>query len=573
MHLLSKIPQNLFENTQIQPVKTLDEYDTLSENLDATLDQEITIPSDVLNSFKIKDDLNQDIWPEGKLDEQVKAKLIKIAKSFMKDTKLPKGTKIKDFIFTGSLANYNWSKFSDVDLHIILNFDQFNETPEFVKEFFDSKKNLWNLEHDIEIKGFPVELYAQDTKEHLEATAVYSLIHDKWIRKPTRENFTLNKKGIKAKAEKFIQQLKDIRDAFKNENYQGVLDASTKLKDKIKKMRKAGLERGGEYSLENLVFKVLRRTTFMDLLSDLKAKAYDKLMSLSEQDMNEGHLLDNATFKVEKVNDDDYYITAEYNGDEIGILIMYEVTNGYWMFDGDLTEEEYSKIFPDDEFIDLNYLDIKDKVMRGEGIAKKLVSLAIEQAKKLGYSTMYLNASPMGPDGLNISDLVGFYESFGFNVFKHQGGNAMMVLYLKKDLNETSNESQELAGSVLFIQGEKLEDGTHRLYVTTIKNAMKLDRKKADNTDGQPALMATFGNNEVFRVGYHDGNFKAMKTAWNTEASMLQKMGLQKTSVVLNDKTGKTPAHQLSRRFNNVQQAVNALRPVLLSLPNIRWEK
>ena len=121
MHLLSKIPQNLFENTQIQPVKSLDEYDTLSENLDATLDQEITIPSDVLNSFKIKDDLNQDIWPEDKLDEQVKAKLIKIAKSFMKDTKLPKGTKIKDFIFTGSLANYNWSKFSDVDLHIILN--------------------------------------------------------------------------------------------------------------------------------------------------------------------------------------------------------------------------------------------------------------------------------------------------------------------------------------------------------------------------------------------------------------------------------------------------------------------
>ena len=143
----------------------------------------------------------------------------------------------------------------------------------------------------------------------------------------------------------------------------------------------------------------------------------------------------------------------------------------------------------------------------------------------------------------------------------------------KLNQNITENEIKNLKGNVVFIRGEKLEDNTHRLYVTTMKDALKLDRKKVDNSEGEPATMAVFGNNQVYRVGYIDGNFKAIKVAWPDMSTMLKKLALSKPSVVLNDETGKTPIHWLSRNYNNVQTAVNALKPVLLALPNIRWEK
>lgn len=429
MQFIIKPSGFILENAKPHPTK-LDEYDSLYEVVEASLSQELTIPKDVMDSFRIKDTLNPEIWPKGKLDEKVKNQLMKIARAFMKDIGIPKGTKIKDIIFTGSLANYNWSRFSDIDLHIVLDLNKFTGNPQMIRDFFTAQKTLWNNQHDIKIKGYPVELYVQDTNEKLHATAIYSIARDKWIKKPIREKLRVDKQTIKNKAKQFISKLRNIRDAYKDHKYQQVIDDSTKLKDKIKQMRKAGLESGGEYSIENLVFKVLRRTAFMDLLSDLKAKAYDKLMTISEQDLNEGEVLNNTEFRVDKGHEDDYYISAKYNGDEIGVLVIYEVVNGYWMFDDVLSEDEYEEIFPDDEFIDFNYLNIPDANMRGEGIAKKLVSLGIEEAKKLGYTTIYLNASPMGGNGLPLNDLVGFYKSFGFNEFKHQGNNVLMVKYI-----------------------------------------------------------------------------------------------------------------------------------------------
>jgi hypothetical protein len=189
---------------------------------------------------------------------------------------------MKDVIFTGSLANYNWSKFSDVDLHIVLDFSQLEGGDQFKEDFFWAQKALWNQEHDITIFDYPVEIYAQDIKAKLVASAVYSVKFDKWVLKPEHENFKLNKRVIKNKAEMFIERLKDIRDDYKAKDYQSVVDKVSALKDKIKKYRTAGLDNGGEFSLENLVFKVLRRTPFMDILDSYKAKAYDTLMSVEE---------------------------------------------------------------------------------------------------------------------------------------------------------------------------------------------------------------------------------------------------------------------------------------------------
>jgi hypothetical protein len=273
------IVENYMAPTMAQPI---DEIDDIANSISDNIAKEVSIPNDVLNSFKIKDTLEPQIWQNEKLNATVKSKLMKIATDFYNGLKLPSEVKMKDVIFTGSLANYNWSKFSDVDLHIVLDFSQLEGGDQFKEDFFWAQKALWNQEHDITIFDYPVEIYAQDIKAKLVATAVYSVKFDKWVLKPEHENFKINKKVIKNKAEMFIERLKDIRDDYKSKDYQNVVDKVAALKDKIKKYRTAGLDNGGEFSLENLVFKVLRRTPFMDILDSYKAKAYDTLMSVEE---------------------------------------------------------------------------------------------------------------------------------------------------------------------------------------------------------------------------------------------------------------------------------------------------
>ena len=137
-------PSLLVENQQpVNPIQQLDEIDQLTSTIDSNLDKEIHIPKDVLDSFKIKDTLNPEIWNDKELNPKVRKQLLKIANDFIKNLDLPKPIVIKDIIFTGSLANYNWSKFSDIDLHIITDFKQLESDPKLTKDFFLAQKNLY----------------------------------------------------------------------------------------------------------------------------------------------------------------------------------------------------------------------------------------------------------------------------------------------------------------------------------------------------------------------------------------------------------------------------------------------
>ena len=279
------ITQNtILENIDVvtRPIFHLDEIDSLYEDVMKNLDKNLTISPDILNSFQIKDTLNPEIWENTTLSPKVKIKLLKAGTDFFKDLELPSNVKIKDILFVGSLANYNWSKFSDIDLHIVIDFSQLDGDQEQTKKNLDNQTKLWNLKHNINIHKYPVEIYIQDTKEKLESSAIYSIPHDKWIAKPTKEKFKLDKPLIKRKVQKLFDKLNDIKQDYTNDQNQKVIDKVGDLKDHIKKMRKSGLESGGEYSTENLVFKVLRRTSFMEILSTYKDKAYDKIISLEE---------------------------------------------------------------------------------------------------------------------------------------------------------------------------------------------------------------------------------------------------------------------------------------------------
>lgn len=260
----------------------INEIEELSEKLMDNIQKEITIPSEVMNSFTIKDSLESQIWKEERLDSEVKAKFLKIAKDYFDGLKLASGVVIKDVIFTGSLANYNWSSYSDIDLHIVLDYSKIKGDKDFIEDYFWSQKTIWNENQDVNIFGYPIEIYVQDIKHKLTATSVYSVKNDKWILKPEKDNFKINKKVIKNKAQGFIDKLKEIKSNFEKNNHEAVISKVDKLKDKIVSYRGNGLEKNGEFSTENIVFKVLRRMLFLDILDSYKAKSYDQMMSLNE---------------------------------------------------------------------------------------------------------------------------------------------------------------------------------------------------------------------------------------------------------------------------------------------------
>ena len=234
-----------------------------------------------LTGFKMQDELNPKIWDENqKLHPEIRKTLLKIADDYFEGLELP-GVDIEDVTLTGSLANYNWSQYSDVDLHIIIDYTEVPVDESLVKDFLKTKSSAWNDSHDIKIYGFDVELYVQDVAEEHVSSGVYSILRNEWIIHPEKKPIRIDDKNVKLKTERIMDSIDSLYDEMKDEkNYDDVVEKSDKIKDRIKKMRQAGLDEVGEFSVENMVFKVLRRNGMLERLSDIKTVAYDKSVTL-----------------------------------------------------------------------------------------------------------------------------------------------------------------------------------------------------------------------------------------------------------------------------------------------------
>lgn len=254
------------------------------------VDQEVSSSEVDLSSFKKRDTLPPGIWKnEEILDSRVRLKLLDIADDFWEYLNLswvePKG-----IIITGSICNFNWSKFSDIDLHIIADFKEIDEKTEFVKQYLDSKKNEWNNEHEgLKIMGFPVELYVQDVDDSLEAGGIYDLEENAWIRKPNPHSIKsigLNKFSIKDKAAEIMTIIDDMYGKLSTTTDDHEVDQIGEdahyLWDKVKDLRKKSLNKNGESGSGNIVYKVLRRTGYLDRLFKLFSRVYDRSNSITE---------------------------------------------------------------------------------------------------------------------------------------------------------------------------------------------------------------------------------------------------------------------------------------------------
>ena len=236
----------------------------------------------ILSSFHLRDDLNPKIWESSdKMNPKVRERLLNIAYEFIDS--LGVDVVVSDVVMTGSLANYNWSQYSDIDLHIMADFNQFSEKElPLYEELFNLKKTLFNDKHNLTIFGYDVELYVQDESESHFSSGEYSVLHNEWETKPKKDNTEVDIELIQSKSEKWMKLIDDVLENAKDEPLDIAVEMIDKYKDKIKKYRTAGLEKGGEMSDENLVFKVLRRNGYIQKLFDFKNDFIDKTLSIKE---------------------------------------------------------------------------------------------------------------------------------------------------------------------------------------------------------------------------------------------------------------------------------------------------
>lgn len=277
----------------------------------------------IIGSFKLKEELNPKIWDVSKnndvtLKEDVREKLLSIAYEFIDFIGVE--ILVSDVTMTGSLANYNWSEYSDVDLHVLADFDQFSEKERpLYEELFKLKKTLFNTQHDINIYDYEVELYVQNENEEHTSTGVYSVLFDEWVEKPSQVEYSVNKESIKKKSKIWMETIDTILDNIKDDSIEEMSVKIKQLKDKIKKFRSCGLEKGGEFSDENLVFKALRRNGYIGKVFDFEKKYIDKELTLREMMM-------------ESSEDKKKDITKKWLTDNYGDMEIYDATEYPWSF-------------------------------------------------------------------------------------------------------------------------------------------------------------------------------------------------------------------------------------------------
>lgn len=260
---------------------------------------EIINPNSIdVEKYSKKDELNPQIWNGFIMNNDIRKALLKITKEFIEFAKLDK-LKFIDIILTGSLANYNWTNESDLDVHILIDFNQISEDKELVGEYLKDKKNIWNDTLPIKVKNHDVEMYVQDINEEHTSTGIYSIINNEWYTKPIKEIIQLDVANIQLKAADIMNYIDDL------EYYQNNITADQiqKLIDKIKRIRKCGLENEGEFSTENIVFKILRNNGYIEKLFKLKDNLLTKELTFENISMYTGGSSRKGHIAESKIND------------------------------------------------------------------------------------------------------------------------------------------------------------------------------------------------------------------------------------------------------------------------------
>lgn len=255
--------------------------------IEESVNNEVEAKDIDMKQFQPRKTLHPKIWVNDKLNSRVRLRLLDIADDFIKEMAVD-WIKPEDIVFTGSLANYNWSKYSDIDLHIMMDYSKVHDKKEMVEDYFSAKKEMWLNEHpNLKIYGFPVEVYVEDTANDNPSSGVYSLEKNEWIVEPDDfQDAKVNEKSVTTKAAQFINDADKLIDKLDKETVEPHAEKLTKqleaLFKKLRNLRAEGLASGGEMSSGNIIWKICRRMGCIEKIWKAINSAYDRIYSIKE---------------------------------------------------------------------------------------------------------------------------------------------------------------------------------------------------------------------------------------------------------------------------------------------------
>ncbi len=211
-------------------------------------------------------------WEDNKLKLPVRVALLRAAKFFTDYLDIP-NFRVIDVVLTGSMANYNYTKYSDFDLHVVTRYSDL-ECDDLAEAFYRAKKTIWNDRHDITIGGHDVELYVEDVEQPPVSAGMYSLLQNQWIKKPDYNPPSINDRAINLKVADLVKQIDVAVDRADDP------EDIYRITDKLRKMRRTGLDTTGEFGVENLTFKVLRNLGYIDKLEAEFNNKQDQAISI-----------------------------------------------------------------------------------------------------------------------------------------------------------------------------------------------------------------------------------------------------------------------------------------------------
>jgi predicted nucleotidyltransferase len=218
--------------------------------------------------------LNPKFWtPQKALKAEIRTALVEIARQFISTAEI--NVHIKDILFIGSSANYNWTEFSDIDLHILIDISELDASREIADKLVKLLAKKWNQEHNIKIKGHNVEVYVQDFNEKNASTGVYSLTGNRWINEAEPKKIVLDKNLIRQKYESWKVR---IHDAIRSRD----LTKTKQMMKDLVNVRNVGLKSEGEFSTENLVFKILRQSGLIGQIKSSIQGMENKALSVTD---------------------------------------------------------------------------------------------------------------------------------------------------------------------------------------------------------------------------------------------------------------------------------------------------
>lgn len=236
----------------------------------------------MLEKFEVHDELNPKLWTkDNRLLTDVEEKLFEIVKKFKEDISLP--IDVVDAHLVGSNASYNYTENSDLDLHLIANFDTIGVSKEILQSAYNLEKASFNKKYAIKIHGVDIEVYIEDIRSSAVTNGIYSLFDRKWIKFP-KKIVVNNDIDVSDEVSRWKDEIDNACSKYGDE--------SKELLNRIYMVRKNSLAIDGEYGKGNQLFKQLRNDGYLDILRDCIVRNDNKRLSL--EGINESLLMEDS---------------------------------------------------------------------------------------------------------------------------------------------------------------------------------------------------------------------------------------------------------------------------------------